>query len=119
MDLIVRLGEVTGSPVPALWRPRFWIEERCCMDEAKLELVQSWFRKASHDLAAARLLAHAHPPLLDVATYHCQQAAEKALKGYLVFWDQEWRRLTIWACCSIKLCRSSLNSTPGETRRIG
>jgi HEPN domain-containing protein len=58
------------------------------MDEAKLELVQSWLRKASHDLAAARLLAKGDPPLLDVAMYHCQQAAEKALKGYLVFWDQ-------------------------------
>ena len=23
-----------------------------------------------------------------MAIYHCQQAAEKALKGYLVFWDQ-------------------------------
>ena len=26
---------------------------------------------------------------LDVAIYHCQQAAEKALKGYLAFWDQQ------------------------------
>jgi HEPN domain-containing protein len=58
------------------------------MDDTKRELVRSWLRKASHDLAAARLLAASHPPLLDAALYHCQQAAEKALKGYLVYWDQ-------------------------------
>jgi HEPN domain-containing protein len=58
------------------------------MDEAKRELVSSWLRKASHDLAAARLLGATHPPILDVAAYHCQQAAEKALKAYLVFYDQ-------------------------------
>ncbi len=28
------------------------------------------------------------PAILDVAIYHCQQAAEKALKGFLVNWDQ-------------------------------
>jgi HEPN domain-containing protein len=58
------------------------------MDEAKRELVSNWLRKASHDLAAARLLGASHPPILDVAAYHCQQAAEKALKAYLVFYDQ-------------------------------
>jgi HEPN domain-containing protein len=58
------------------------------MDEAKLELVQSWLRKALHDLEAARVLGATEPPLLDMAMYHCQQAAEKALKGYLVYWDQ-------------------------------
>jgi HEPN domain-containing protein len=30
--------------------------------------------------------------LLDTAIYHCQQAAEKAVKGYLVFCDQEFER---------------------------
>ncbi len=58
------------------------------MDEGKRQLVRSWLSKASHDLAAARLLGTSDPPLLDVALYHCQQAAEKALKGYLVYRDQ-------------------------------
>jgi len=58
------------------------------MDEAKRELVRSWLRKASHDLAAARLLGASHPPIVEVAAYHCQQAAEKALKAYLVFYDE-------------------------------
>lgn len=58
------------------------------MDEAKRELVQSWLHNASHDLAAARLPGTSDPPLFGVAMYHCEQAAEKALKGYLVCCDQ-------------------------------
>jgi hypothetical protein len=37
------------------------------MDEAKRELVHNWLLKASHDLAAARLLAQGNQPILDVA----------------------------------------------------
>jgi HEPN domain-containing protein len=58
------------------------------MDEAKRVLVHSWLRKASDDLALARLVAHQDRPFWDAALYHCQQAAEKALKGFLVFRGQ-------------------------------
>ena len=57
------------------------------MDEAKKELVRGWLTKALRDLAAARLLAEGRPAILDIGIYHCQQAAEKALKGFLVYWD--------------------------------
>ena len=63
------------------------------MTDAKAQLVQSWLTKAQHDLASARVLATSDPPLLDTAIYHCQQAAEKAVKGYLVFCDQEFERV--------------------------
>lgn len=53
------------------------------MTSRRQELVSAWFAKASHDLAAARLLIASHQELLDVAVYHCQQAAEKALKAWL------------------------------------
>ncbi|QUV79696.1 MULTISPECIES: HEPN domain-containing protein [Chloracidobacterium] len=62
------------------------------MTNAKAQLVRSWLIKAQHDLASARVLAASEPPLLDTAIYHCQQAAEKAVKGYLVFCDQEFER---------------------------
>lgn len=56
------------------------------MDEAKRALVQSWMIKAQHDLAA-------DPELyLDTAIYHCQQAAEKAIKGFFVFHDQRFEK---------------------------
>jgi HEPN domain-containing protein len=58
------------------------------MDEATRELVHSWLLKASHDLGAARLLARCERPILDFAIYHCQQAAEKTLKTFLVFNDE-------------------------------
>ncbi|HWE39590.1 MAG TPA: HEPN domain-containing protein [Isosphaeraceae bacterium] len=58
------------------------------MDEAKAEQVRKWLTKASHDLDAAKALASDEIAILDAASYHCQQAAEKALKGYLAFHDQ-------------------------------
>lgn len=57
------------------------------MDEAKSEAIQKWLTIAQHDLASARKLAQEPEPLLDTAIYHCQQAAEKALKALLVFHD--------------------------------
>jgi HEPN domain-containing protein len=51
------------------------------------ELVQSWLVKALHDLATARKAAAGPDPYLDTAIYHCQQAGEKAVKGFLAFHD--------------------------------
>jgi HEPN domain-containing protein len=45
--------------------------------------TRAWFAKAFHDIRAAEALATASPPLSDEAVFHCQQAAEKALKGFL------------------------------------
>ena len=58
------------------------------MDEEKRDLVQSWLTKASHDLESADALAHLTRPRVDTAVYHCQQCAEKAIKGFLVFQDE-------------------------------
>lgn len=60
------------------------------MDEAKRDLVKSWLVKAQHDLASARKLAEEPDSYLDTAIYHCQQAAEKAIKAFLVFHDQRF-----------------------------
>ena len=63
------------------------------MDEqARLELARDWLTRASHDLAAARALAALTEPLLDSAIYHCQQAAEKCLKGWLQTQDDPFPR---------------------------
>lgn len=56
-------------------------------EEARLELVRDWLTRADRDLAAARALSALSEPLLDSAIYHCQQAAEKALKGWLQMQD--------------------------------
>jgi len=58
------------------------------MDDAKRDLVRAWLVRAQRDLDAARTLAGADPPQLDSAVYHCQQAAEKAVKGFLTLHDR-------------------------------
>ncbi|MEA3338911.1 MAG: HEPN domain-containing protein [Chloroflexota bacterium] len=63
------------------------------MIDAKAQLVRIWLTKAQHDLASAHVLATSEPALLDTAIYHCQQGAEKAVKGYLAFCDQEIERV--------------------------
>ena len=59
------------------------------MDDAKMELVQQWLLKALHDLITARSLTRGQPVVLDTATYHCQQTAEKAVKAFLIFSDHD------------------------------
>ncbi len=53
------------------------------MPPEALEEARAWLTKATRDLQAAEYLAMAEAPLLDIVVYHCQQAMEKALKGYL------------------------------------
>jgi HEPN domain-containing protein len=62
------------------------------MDDAKKELVQAWLSKARRDLDSAKRLASGSKPFLDTAIYHCQQAAEKALKGWLAYHDQRYEK---------------------------
>ncbi|MBV5335955.1 HEPN domain-containing protein, partial [bacterium] len=61
-------------------------------EPAALLSVQ-WMEKARRDLASAIRLLDGEPPYLDTAVYHCQQAAEKALKGYLAGRGQPLRRV--------------------------
>jgi HEPN domain-containing protein len=62
------------------------------MDEAKRQLVKNWLIRAQRDLETARKLSSAPDPILDTAIYHCQQAAEKAITGFLVLHDQRFEK---------------------------
>lgn len=42
-------------------------------------------QKATNDVRAARLAMGADPPITGVSAFHSQQAAEKALKAFLVY----------------------------------
>jgi HEPN domain-containing protein len=53
------------------------------MDEATRAEVDAWLGRARRDLDSARRLLAGDPPYRDTAAYHCQQAAEKAIKGLL------------------------------------
>jgi HEPN domain-containing protein len=51
------------------------------------EAAEGWLRKAESDLANAELCLNNNTSL-DAACFHCQQAAEKALKAWLIAHDQ-------------------------------
>lgn len=62
------------------------------MDDPKTREVRAWISKAGDDVEAARRLLAGNNPLTGIAAYHCQQAAEKALKAYLLFRDKGFGR---------------------------
>jgi hypothetical protein len=43
--------------------------------------AKAWMVKGWRDLETARRAAGGEPPFYDIAVYHCQQAAEKAVKA--------------------------------------
>jgi HEPN domain-containing protein len=52
--------------------------------------VMPWIQKADNDISAARHLAeNMYPAPVEIICFHCQQAAEKYLKAFLVYNDQE------------------------------
>lgn len=54
------------------------------MADAPASEAKAWMVKAWRDLETARRAATGEPPFYDIAVYHCQQAAEKAVKAFLV-----------------------------------
>jgi HEPN domain-containing protein len=62
------------------------------MDEADLELVKDWLTRGRQDLRGATILAAAEDAPLDLAIYHCQQAAEKAVKAFLQWRDEPFAK---------------------------
>jgi len=62
------------------------------LDEQKVADTKAWLIKAQRDLQAAELLLAQADPFLDMVVYHCQQAAEKALKGFLFWHDVPFRK---------------------------
>ena len=56
-------------------------------ESARTAETRAWFTKATRDLRAADALLALNPPLLGEVVFHCQQAAEKAMKGYLTWHD--------------------------------
>ena len=55
--------------------------------------ARAWFAKAAQDLRRIEILLTAEPPDLEGALFHAQQAAEKAIKGFLTWHDVPFRRV--------------------------
>ncbi len=58
----------------------------------KIETVKSWIEKGDHDLGTAQIILIHIPKFRDTISFHCQQAAEKYLKGLLIFFEIKFRR---------------------------
>jgi HEPN domain-containing protein len=61
-------------------------------DPACVADTAGWLRKSSEDLKAAKHLLKAPRALSGAAVFHCQQAAEKALKAFLAWHDVPFRK---------------------------
>ena len=62
------------------------------MTEEKSAETRKWLIKSENDLGSARRLMEGEVPYYDTAVYHCQQAAEKALKAFLTHHDSVFVR---------------------------
>jgi HEPN domain-containing protein len=62
------------------------------MQPEKIAEVRAWLKKAADDLRGAELDLNATPPLIEDALFHCQQAAEKAMKAFLTTHDHIFRK---------------------------
>jgi len=76
------------------------------MKPEKNQEVQAWLKKARDDLRGAQIDLEASPPLIEDALFHCQQACEKAMKGFLTYHDRIFRKthdldVLVQTCVSI------------------
>jgi HEPN domain-containing protein len=61
-------------------------------DPVRQEDTRAWLTKAAKDLRSAENGFSAYPPLLEDVVFHCQQAIEKTLKGFLTWNDIPFRK---------------------------
>ena len=62
------------------------------LDPILVRNVAAWLHKAQQDLQRIERCLAAKSPDVEDALFHCQQAAEKALKAFLTFHDQPFRK---------------------------
>jgi HEPN domain-containing protein len=62
------------------------------MQPEKLAEVWSWLKKAASDLRGADIDLAASPPFIEDMLFHCKQAAEKSMKGFLTAHDRVFRK---------------------------
>lgn len=69
------------------------------------QYAQEWFDLGKSDLEAAQFLMEMRPKPNEIIAYHCQQAVEKYLKGFLVLHEHKPPRthdlLTIIEKCAV------------------
>ena len=74
----------------------------------KKSISQEWFDVANQDLASANYLQNMQPVPIEIICYHCQQTAEKYLKGFLAYLGQEVKKTHDLVLLN-KLCQEADN----------
>lgn len=59
------------------------------MKQKDSKIYRDWFKKAEHDLMAAKILFN-DGGFMDTIGYHLHQTIEKYLKGFLLFYKQKY-----------------------------
>jgi len=59
------------------------------MDNDKIINVREWFKYANDDFDVVNLLLSLYPYKVNIMCFHCQQAAEKMLKAFILHMDTE------------------------------
>jgi len=67
----------------------------------------TWMEMAEQELGGARRILQADPPLTWMCVFHTQQAAEKALKAFLIYHARTFRFLhdleyLLGLCCEVE-----------------
>jgi HEPN domain-containing protein len=62
------------------------------MRPEKREEVRGWLEKADEDLRSAKADLAFDPPIQSDALFHCQQAVEKVMKGFLTAHDRSFHK---------------------------
>ena len=56
----------------------------------RFELAKSWFNTANEDILAAEHEMRYEDAILRSVCFHCQQAVEKYIKGFIIYLDGEF-----------------------------
>ena len=80
------------------------------MEPEGIRQTREWLEKSLHDrISAEVLLTSPELSLTDTASFHCQQAVEKALKAFLTYHGQIFEKVHAIA----RLCRHCATIDPG------
>ncbi len=69
------------------------------------DIANEWFEIANMDLSSASFLKNMQPVPIEIICYHCQQSAEKYLKGFLALNSEEITKTHDLTILNKKCCK--------------
>ena len=63
------------------------------MDAEKEDFIKEWIYEANNDLGLAEFVIENDGKYYDLVCFHCQQAAEKFLKAYIIYLNLYYKKI--------------------------